>query len=359
LKPPESEPIRYSANRLRVFLGDALRACGLSENDAVIAAGAMVEADLAGADAHGVFRLSQYVREIRRGAINPKATIQIVERWRATALVDGQHGMGHLVMTNAAGLAVELAREFGVGWVGARRSNHAGAGAIYASIPVEHGMIGIYGAGSSVNHMAPWGGTEPLLGTNPIAVAIPAGEEAPVVLDIATSAGSNGTIRTLELQGKPLPQGWIQARQDGAPITDPQRANEGTYVPMGAHKGSGLSFVIGVLAGVLNGAAFGREVHDFAAARSGATNVGQFIIALDVARFMAPELFKAQIDRHIRDFVASRPMPGGEQVRVPGQARMARRNERERLGVPLDPGLVQQLDELAKSLAIVPLSGRA
>ena len=119
---------------------------------------------------------------------------------------------------------MELARACGVGWVGARRSNHAGAGAIYAAIPLAHGMVGIYGAASSVNHMAPWGGTEPLLGTNPIAVAIPAGDEAPVILDIATSLASNGAIRTHELEGRPMPEGWVQNREDGAPITDPARS---------------------------------------------------------------------------------------------------------------------------------------
>ena len=148
---------------------------GLPEADAATVAGAMLEADLTGSDAHGVFRLAGYVRQLKRGAMNPRPSIRVLERAPATALIDGDHGMGHVVMTHAAQLAVELARASGVGWVGARRSNHAGAGAIYAAIPLAHGMVGIYGAASSVNHMAPWGGTEPLLGTNPIAVAIPAG----------------------------------------------------------------------------------------------------------------------------------------------------------------------------------------
>ena len=249
-------------------------------------AGAMLEADLTGSDAHGVFRLAGYVRQLRRGVMNPKATISVIERGPATALVDGDNGMGHVVMSHAAKLAVELARACGVGWVGARRSNHAGAGAIYAAIPLEHGMVGIYGAASSVNHMAPWGGTEPLLGTNPIAVAIPAGKEAPVILDIATSTASNGAIRTYELDGRPMPEGWVQSRKDGSPITDPSRIGEGTYLPIGGYKGSGLSLIIGLLAGPLNGAAFGRDVRDFAAPPAGELNVGQFVVALDVARFV-------------------------------------------------------------------------
>jgi L-2-hydroxycarboxylate dehydrogenase (NAD+) len=352
----DAQPV--AASTLRGFLTDALRACGLPEADATIAAGAMLEADLTGSDAHGVFRLPGYVRQLRRGAFNPRPNITVMERGPATALIDGDQGMGHVVMTRAARLAVELARASGVGWVGARRSNHAGAGAIYAAIPVEHDMVGIYGAASSVNHMAPWGSTEPLLGTNPIAVAIPAGDETPVVLDIATSLASNGAIRTHELEGRLMPEGWVQNRKDGSSITDPRQIHEGTYLPMAGHKGSGLSIIIGLLAGPLNRAAFGRDVRDFTAPPGGELNVGQFVVALDVSRFLPPHAFKAEVDRHIRDLNASQRLPGVDEVRVPGQGRVARRRERERNGVPLSVTLLAQLDEVAKSLGVSGLSER-
>jgi len=356
----ESQSVhRIAAASLGGFLEDALRACGLPQADAAIAASAMLEADLTGSDAHGVFRLAGYVRQLKRGAINPRASIRVLERSPANALIDGDHGMGHVVMTYAANLAVELARDAGVGWVGARRSNHAGAGAIYAAIPLQHGMVGIYGAASSVNHMAPWGGSEPLLGTNPIAVAIPAGDEPPVVLDIATSLASNGAIRSYELEGKPMPQGWVQHRGDGSTIADPRRIEEGTYLPMGGYKGSGLSIVIGLLAGPLNRAAFGRDIRDFAAPAGGKGNVGQFVIAFDVSRFVPLPAFKAEVDRHIRDLVSSHRLPGRDAIRVPGMGRAARRAERERDGVPLSETVLAQVEELAKSLDIAPLSARA
>jgi LDH2 family malate/lactate/ureidoglycolate dehydrogenase len=351
-----SRPI--AAPVLRAFLFDVFQACGLPEADAATVAEAMLEADLTGSDAHGVFRLAGYVRQLKRGAFNPRAKITVLERAPATALIDGDQGLGHVVMTYAAKLAVELAQASGVGWVGARRSNHAGAGAVYAMIPVEHGMVGIYGAQSSVQHMAPWGGTEPLLGTNPLAVAIPAGKEAPVVLDIATSVTSNGAIRTHQLEKRPMPAGWVMNRTDGSPITDPSRINEGTYVPMAGYKGSGLSMIIGLLAGPLNRAAFGRDVRDFAAPEGASElNVGQFVVALDVARFLPLDQFKAEIDRHVRDLASSRPLPGGE-VRVPGQGRVARRAEREKNGVPLSAALLKQVDEVAASLGVTPLSAR-
>src|SRR5262249_18559481 len=149
-------------------------------------------------------------------------------------------------------------------WVGARRSNHAGSAGVYAEEPLRRaGMIGIYSVVASANHMAMWGGAETLLGTNPLAVAIPAGEEAPVVLDMATTVVSYGTVKNDALQGKPMPEGWMVSRTDGRPLTDAARSDDGLLLPIGGYKGSGLAIVLGLLAGTLNGAAFGRDVVDF------------------------------------------------------------------------------------------------
>jgi L-2-hydroxycarboxylate dehydrogenase (NAD+) len=350
---------RVPAAAIRAFMVDAFRACGLPGEDAAAAAEAMLDADLSGSDAHGIFRLAGYVRNLQRGHVNPRANIRVLERGPATAVVDGDNGMGHLVMTYAANLAVEIARASGVGWVGVRRSNHAGAASTYAVIPLAHGMVGIYGAVSGSNFMAPWGGAEPLLGTNPIAVAIPAGDEAPVVLDIATSVASNGAIRSYALEGKPMPEGWVISRADGAPITDGERLDEGMFVPIGGYKGSGLSLVLGLLAGPLNRAAFGRDVRDTNSERVQETNTGQFVVALDVARFLPLDVFAAEVDRHLRDLSCSARLPGVDEIRLPGQGRQARRADRLANGVPLSQTLIKQLDALAKTLAIAPLAGRS
>jgi LDH2 family malate/lactate/ureidoglycolate dehydrogenase len=337
---------------------DAFRVCGLPEADAAIVAGAMLDADLSGADAHGIFRLPGYVRTLKKGHINPCANIKVLERSPATALVDGDNGMGHLVMTYAANLAVEIAREAGMAWIGVRRSNHSGAGSTYAAIPLAHGMVGIYSAVSGSNFMAPWGGAEPLLGTNPIAVAIPAGNEAPVVLDIATSVASNGAIRTYAAEGRPLPEGWVISREDGKPITDGRRLAEGIFVPVGDYKGSGLALVLGLLGGPLNRAAFGRDVKGTNVDQARETNTGHFVIALDVARFLPLAAFTAEIDRHVRDFASSKRLPGLSEIRVPGHGRVARRADREQNGVPLSETLLKQLGDVAKSLEIEPLTAR-
>jgi LDH2 family malate/lactate/ureidoglycolate dehydrogenase len=349
---------RIAAGSIRAFMTDALVACGLPQADAAIVAEAMLDADLTGSDAHGIFRLSGYVRMLKRGHVNPRPDIKVIERSPATALVDGDNGMGHLVVTYAAKLAVEIAREAGVAWIGVRRSNHSGAGATYASIPVEHGMVGIYSAVSGSNFMAPWGGAEPLLGTNPIAIAIPAGQEPPVVLDIATSVVSNGAIRTYAAEGKPMPEGWVISREDGSPITDGRRLAEGMFMPLAGYKGSGLALVLGLLGGPLNRAAFGRDVKDVTSDQTRETNTGHFVVALDVARFLPLDVFKAEVDRHVRDLAGSKRLPGVEAIHIPGQGRAQRRQERLANGVPLSETLLKQVDDLARSLAITPLTER-
>ena len=267
---------------------DAFRACGLPDADAKIVAGAMLDADLSGSDAHGIFRLAGYVKQLKSGIFNPRANIKVMERSPATALVDGDNGMGHLVMTYAGQSRGRDSRARP-----ASAGSACGAPTIPAPappmrrIPVAHGMVGIYTAVSSSNFMAPWGGAEPLLGTNPIAVGIPAGKEPPVVLDIATSVVSNGQIRTYANQGKPLPEGWVISRSDGEPITDGKRLDEGMFVPMSAYKGSGLAIVLGLLGGPLNRAAFGRDVKDVNSPAERESNTGHFIIALDVTKLSA------------------------------------------------------------------------
>jgi L-2-hydroxycarboxylate dehydrogenase (NAD+) len=350
-----NSPTSIAGEAIAELVRSALVKMGLPETDSQKVGRLMAEADLTGADAHGVFRLPQYVDRIEKGGINPTPTIRVDRTAPATALVDGDNGMGHLVMAKAAETAIEMARETGVAWVGAHHSNHAGPASLYASMPVEHGMVGLYSAVASANHMAVWGGVEALLGTNPLSVGIPAGEEPPVILDIATTVVSYGTIKNYALQGKDLPEGWMVNKADGAPLTDSARSGEGILLPIGGYKGSGLALILGLLAGTLNGAAFGRDVIDFNADPSSETNTGHFIIALDVARFIPLATFTAEIDRQVRDLRSSQRLPGVDAIRIPGEQREARMVHRSRDGVPLSPELVARLDALSKRLGIAPL----
>ena len=195
---------RISTAAVTGLIVDAMMKSGVPAADAGKIAELMLEADLTGADAHGVFRLPQYVQRLKLGSTNARPNIKVTRSAPATALIDGDNGMGHLVVARTAETAIELARECGVAWAGCRMSGHAGAAGVYAALPLKADMIGIYSAVANANHMPLAGGAEPLLGTNPLAIAIPAGEEPPVVLDIATSIVSYGTIKNHKLLNRPL-----------------------------------------------------------------------------------------------------------------------------------------------------------
>jgi L-2-hydroxycarboxylate dehydrogenase (NAD+) len=349
---------RFAAAAVESFINDALVAVGLPAADAAKVAQFMAEADLTGADAHGIFRLPQYVRRIHAGGVNTRPRVEVARTAAATALVDGDNGMGHLVMSRAAETAIELARDAGVAWVGVRRSNHAGTAGLYAAMPVEHGMIGLYAAVANANHMAVWGGSELLLGTNPLGIAVPSGD-GPVVLDMATTVVSYGTVKKYALAGRDMPEGWLIDTHTGGPLTDPQRSAEGLLLPIGGYKGSGLAIMLGLLGGVLNGAAFGREVIDFNYNQDGATNTGQFMVAIDIARFIPLATFMAETDRHLADLRASTRLPGVDRIRLPGDRRRDCRIDRLRDGIPLPAPLLLQLDKLAGELGVMTLQERA
>jgi L-2-hydroxycarboxylate dehydrogenase (NAD+) len=337
---------------------DAMMKSGVPAGDAAKIAELMLEADLTGADAHGVFRLPQYVQRLKLGSTNPRPNITVKRSALATALVDGDNGMGHLVVARTAETAIELARECGVAWVGCRMSGHAGAAGVYAALPLKADMIGIYSAVANANHMPLAGGAEPLLGTNPLAIAIPAGQEPPLVLDIATSVVSYGTIKNHKMLNRPLQGDWMIDPKTGAAVTDPQKSAEALLLPMAGYKGAGLALMLGLLAGTLNGALFGRDCIDFNADPGTVTNTGQFVLALDPSKFQKLEQFKAEVDRHIRSLRNSQPLPGGDAVRLPGEQRAKRRADRLANGLALPPELLAQLDRLAGELSIRPLAAR-
>jgi LDH2 family malate/lactate/ureidoglycolate dehydrogenase len=314
----------------------------------------MVRADVQGSEGHGVFRLPQYIRRIKGGAVNVRPDIRVVRESAGMALVDGDNGMGHLVMRFATARAIEKAVHAGVAWVGVKWSNHAGPASLYASMPVEHGMIGLYLAVGNANHLPAWGGLDMLLSTNPIAVALPAGEEPAVVLDMATTVAAYGKVKTKAQRGETMPEGWMMDRQ-GRPLTDPQRANEGFLLPIGGYKGYGLALVFGLLAGTLNGAAMGRDVVDFNADDTTPTNTGHSIVAISVEAFQPLADFRKSVDALVRDLRGSRRLPGVSGIRLPGDGAREARQERLANGIPVPPALAASLHQLATELKIQPL----
>jgi len=258
------------------------------------------------------------------------------------------------VMKRAAEIAIEKAKTAGVAWVGARWSNHAGPASLYAKMMLPHDMLGLYFAVGNANHLPPWGGVEMLLSTNPIAAAIPAGEEPPIVLDMATTVAAYGKVKAKAARGEAMPEGWMVDRE-GKPLTDPRRAAEGFLLPIGGYKGYGLALVVGLLAGTLNGAAMGRDVIDFNADAETATNTGQAIVAIDPSAFGDVAAFKAAVDKLIRDLRNSERMPGVEHIFMPGEQSHAKAVRQKKEGIAIAPSLMQTLDRLAEQLDIPPL----
>src|SRR5580704_12411578 len=309
---------RIPAAQLAAFVARAFAAAGLPAAAAETLAQLMVEADLRGSDTHGVIRLPLYVRRIRAGGVNAKPNIRVISDRLSAALIDGDNGMGHLVMRRAAELAIEKAKATGIGWVGARMSNHAGPAALYVTMPLKHDMIGLYFAVGSNNHLPAWGSSESLLGTNPMAVAVPAQDEPPIVLDMAPTVAAYGKVRLKAQRGEQMPVGWM-IDGEGKPLTDPKRADEGHLLPIGDYKGSGLSMIIGLLAGALNRAALGRDVIDFVKQADKATNTGQAIAAISIDAFMPAAEFKRSVDQVIRDIRNSQKLPGVARIWLPGE----------------------------------------
>ncbi len=346
---------RFPAERLRRFVAGAFERVGMPAADAAVVAKLMVEADLQGADGHGIFRLPQYVRRIRAGGVNLKPSIRVERERAGMALVQGDNAQGHLVMKYAAELAIRKAKSAGSAWVGVRGGNHAGPASLYAKMALPEGMIGVYFAVGNANHLPPWGGIDLLLSTNPLAVAIPALEEPPIVLDMATTVAAFGKVKTKAQRGEAMPEGWM-VDAEGRPLTDPKRMHEGFLLPIGGYKGYGLALVIGLLAGTLNGAAMGRAVVDFNADDSTPTNTGQAFLALDLAAFGEPDDFRRSVDSLVREMRCSRRMKGVDRIWLPGEQSHARHAERTKAGVPMPAPLLESLDKLARELGVEPLS---
>ena len=331
---------------LQSFISDALIAKDVSQDDAATVAGLMAQADMLGYGTHGVFRLRQYLARLTDGGCNPSPSIRTIQETLATALIDGDNGLGHLAMNAACNLAIEKAQKSGISWVGVRRGNHAGPLALYVRPQAQHNMIGMAAAIGSANHVPAYGATELLLGTNPIAMSAPSADKDPFVLDMATTVAAMGKIKTLAQRDEAMPEGWMVGR-DGKPLTDPKRRTEGFMLPIGGAKGFGLSVAIGLMAGGLNGAAFGSDVVDFTSDTTSETNTGQFVLAVDIKAFGSVDEFKANSKRVFDELRASSPLPGYEAVRLPGEGKGELLRARRESGIPLNKALVDDLRALA------------
>ena len=255
--PGTEDERRYSGAQLQIYVEEIFQRAGMNANDAALLAKTLVVADLRGCHSHGVLRVPDYVEKFRSGGVDPMAQPRIASDRVGAIVVDGGNSMGQIGCAFAMKNAIEKARQTGIAAEGVRGSNHCGALAYFAMMALEENMIGL-ATTNALPTMAPWGGTDKIVGINPLAVAIPAGEEDPIVIDAAFSASSHGKIRIYEQKGLDLPEGWA-FDENGSPTTSAAAALGGLLRPIGDYKGVGLSVVMGVLSTALSGASYGTD----------------------------------------------------------------------------------------------------
>ncbi len=315
---------------------------GVSEDDAYIVADVTMDADLKGFTSHGIGRFPQYIKGLKVGTINPNAEITIEEETVSMALLNGNHKFGHVVTYKAMEIAMEKAEQTGIGLVGVHDANHFGVAGYYSDMAVMQDMIGIVIANTEPA-VAPIGGKEPIIGTNPIAIGIPSNKNY-VSVDMATSASARGKLLEALRKGQKIPEN-VALDCEGNPTIDPAEALKGSILPFGAHKGYALAFMIEILAGPLVRAAFGKGVRGTANPDEMSTK-GDLVMAIDPSKFVDIDKFKEEVDEFVAEIKGS-----GENIFIPGDMEVNNIKGFKEKGISVDDALLKQLKEISEELS--------
>ena len=352
----------YSYHRLLSFTQAVFEHIGCSSEHALLASKGLLSADLRGIDSHGIARLNGYVRLWEAKRANPRPNMRVTYETASTAVVDGDSGLGLVVAPFAMNVAIEKARQVGTGWVSVNHSNHFGIAAYHAMKANEHDMIGIAMTNASPL-VAPTFSTERLLGTNPICVAIPAGDEPAFVADLATTTAANGKLEILQRKNMKAPSGWIQDKHGAASTNPHELKSGGALLPLGgdrehgSHKGYALGAIVDIFSAVLSGANYGPWVPPFPAFMPMPENmpgkgIGHFFGAMRIDAFRPAEEFRQHMDQWIQRFRSAQPVEGQEQVLIPGDPEREMELERVERGIPLLHSVVEDLNFLGEKFKI-------
>ena len=351
-----------SHDYLSQFAEEVFLHMGVPESDAQLATEVLLSADLRGVDSHGVARLKGYVRLWEAGRINATPSIQVVHETPGTATVDGDAGLGLVVAPKAMQIALDKSDQVGTGWVAVRNSNHYGIAGYHAMMGLKRNMIG-WSMTNASPLVAPTFSAERLLGTNPIAVDIPAGTQPPFVADFATTTVANGKLEILQRKEEQAPLGWVQDAQ-GNPTTNPYGVKEGgALLPLGgtresgSHKGYGLGALVDILSAVLSGANYGPWAPPFVSFLPLAPDpvgqgLGHFFGAMRVDAFRPIEEWQKHMDQWITRFRKSEPIPGQDRVLIPGDPEREMEKIRKEEGIPLLEPVVKDLETLGEKFGI-------
>lgn len=308
-------------------------AVGISNEDADWAAHTLVEADLQGLETHGVMRLMAYVNGVSIGKINPRPNVKVHRTGPVTSVMDGDHGLGSVTGRQASELAVELARDNGLGAVTVKRGNHLGALSIYTEWATRFGMIGLLCC-NAFPSVPPWGGRRAYFGTNPIALAAPTDGDYPISIDLATSVVARGHIVMAAKRGEPIPEGWAIDSM-GRPTTDAMEALDGAVLPMAGPKGYALALLVEILAGALSGAKLGDEVGTMFGDDPEPPGTGFFYLAIHPDYFVGRPAFIERIMRLVDDIHETPLAQGTDHIYIPGERRFLEKVRRRRDGIPI------------------------
>jgi len=350
--PGVDDGLLHPPQKLRIWTEEIFRKLGVKEEDSAILTDSLIEANLRGIDTHGITRmLTVYAKRIRAGVMNPVTEAKIVRERASTALIDGRNGIGQVVSHFAMNKAIEKAKTTGTAFVATTHSNHYGAAAYWAMMALDNGMIGFSSTNAPAT-VAPTGGKIAMLGTNPFAVAIPAGEEKPFVLDLATTVVARGRIVLYAKKGKPLEPGWA-FDETGRPTTDAQAALKGLLAPIGGYKGYGIALAVDMLSGVLTGSNYGSHFPGFLADNlKDPTDVGSVFAAISIDSFMDLADFRKGMDEAIREIKNCEKAEGVKRIYIPGEIEMETKAERLAKGIPIPEGVVKEFEALGEELGV-------
>ena len=338
--------VTVTAERLKEVVMQVLTGVGAAADEAPIVADSLVRAEMRGTDTHGLPYLKLLVERVAARMVSLPTRVTVLKDEGATALLDGGNGIGQVAGWRAMELSVRKAREFGVGLTLVRNTNNLGFLAFYTMHAAAQGFVGVT-MGNANAAIAPWGGAEAFFGTNPLSIAVP-GDGEQVTLDMSSSVVARGKVRKAQRLGENIPLGW--ALDDaGVPTDDPGAALKGTLLPIGGPKGYGLALVVDVLAGMLPGAAFGRDVKSFHQLL-GPTEVGALTLAVDVERFMPLEQIRELMKGYVDSIRGSRKAKGTDRIYVPGEIESEKERTSLEQGIDLRPASIELVNQLLEKL---------
>ncbi|HZG69918.1 MAG TPA: Ldh family oxidoreductase [Chondromyces sp.] len=341
----------YAESDLKEFCQNVLVKIGMTKENSIIVADSLVKANLEGMDSHGINRLPVYVKRFMDQRINIIPKIKLEQKSDSVLVVNGDNGLGHVVSYHSIRKGMEMAKQAGMAAIAIKNSNHFGAASYFCQLACEENLVCI-GFTNSPPGIAPWGGKRAFFGTNPIAFGFPTGNDTPVIIDLSTSIVARGKIILAAKQGQSIPDDWAMDKE-GHPTNNPNAALEGSVYPFGGAKGSALALAVELLAGVLSGAAFGPHVKNiYNEEETGRANVGHFFILMDIRKFMDINIFYHSIGNLLSEMKTVPKVPGGNEIRYPGERRKREERERMKEGIHLSDYVERELMQLAEQVNV-------